>query len=486
MIPRYELSINPEFAEDGEELGIFQIANTENPAIMLKGVAFNAHKKSVYFADDLKYRIAAPVLTPMDVYRKDEKTGEEYYAVVTTEYIEQVFVDFMAKRTGGVVFNDEHDESKEVPAYILETWLVENPETDKSKTVYGLDVPQGSWFAVQQFTDKQVYKQFVKEGKTGFSIHGHSAMLLMSGLKFEETYNDYPESASNNAQKVLDWRDEHGDEVKGMTRVGWTRANQLAKGEKISRDTIARMASFKRHEKNAEVSKENESTPWKDAGRVAWLGWGGASGINWAIKKLESINNTTMANEKKEVEMNADGKPSAYLELPVGTHEIAGSIYTVEEVVENEGTENEYRCNKIVSIVPVEGGEATEMGEDKKEEETEMSNNVEMNEDKEDKDEETEDTEMAKEEETEMAEHEDEKKKEETEMQEEGEEIAYYSKEEVDAKFAELYDMIAELKTSGEAEEAEEEASVQMSEQPKGRIQSISEKLNKFRAVGTK
>ena len=379
MIPRYELSINPEFAEDGEELGIFQIANTENPAIMLKGVAFNAHKKSVYFADDLKYRIAAPVLTPMDVYRKDEKTGEEYYAVVTTEYIEQVFVDFMAKRTGGVVFNDEHDESKEVPAYILETWLVENPETDKSKTVYGLDVPQGSWFAVQQFTDKQVYKQFVKEGKTGFSIHGHSAMLLMS-----------------------------------------------------------------------------------------------------------AINKTEMANEKKEVEMNADGKPSAYLELPVGTHEIAGSIYTVEEVVENEGTENEYRCNKIVSIVPVEGGETTEMGEDKKEEETEMSNDVEMNEDKKDKDEETEETEMAKEEETEMAEHEDEEKKEETEMQEEGEEIAYYSKEEVDAKFAELYDMIAELKTSGEAEEAEEEASVQMSEQPKGRVQTISEKLNKFRAVGTK
>lgn len=384
MLPRYELSINPEFAEDGEELGIFQIANTENPAIMLKGVAFNAHKKSVYFADDLKYRIAAPVLTPMDVYRKDEKTGEEYYAVVTTEYIEQVFVDFMLKRTGGVVFNDEHDESKEVPAYILETWLVENPETDKSKTVYGLEVKKGTWFAVQQFTDKQVYKQFVKEGKTGFSIHGHSAMLLMS-----------------------------------------------------------------------------------------------------------AINKTEMANEKKEVEMNADGKPSAYLELPVGTHEIAGSIYTVEEVVENEGTENEYRCNKIVSIVPVEGGETTEMGEDKKEEETEMSNDVEMNEDKEDKDEETEETEMAKEEETEMAEHEDEKedeekKKEETEMMEEGEEIAYYSKEEVDAKFAELYDMIAELKTSGEAEEAEEEASVQMSEQPKGRIQSISEKLNKFRAVGTK
>jgi hypothetical protein len=104
-----------------------------------------------------------------------------------------------------------------------------------------------------------------------------------------ETYNDYPESAKNNAKKVLKWRDEHGSEVKGMTRVGWTRANQLAKGKNISRETIARMSAFQRHKKNSAVSPENKSTPWKDKGYVAWLGWGGTSGINWASKKLKSI-----------------------------------------------------------------------------------------------------------------------------------------------------------------------------------------------------
>ncbi len=104
-----------------------------------------------------------------------------------------------------------------------------------------------------------------------------------------ETYNDYPESAKNNAKKVLKWRDEHGSEVKGMTQVGWTRANQLAKGKNISRETIARMSAFQRHKKNSAVSPENKSTPWKDNGYVAWLGWGGTSGINWASKMLKSI-----------------------------------------------------------------------------------------------------------------------------------------------------------------------------------------------------
>lgn len=112
------------------------------------------------------------------------------------------------------------------------------------------------------------------------------------------SYNDYPESAKNNACKALRWRDEHGDEVKGMTQVGWTRANQLCKGENISEETIARMSGFQRHRRNAEVPSELESTPWKDAGYVAWLGWGGTSGVEWAQRKLESIRKTKMSKEK--------------------------------------------------------------------------------------------------------------------------------------------------------------------------------------------
>jgi hypothetical protein len=134
--------------------------------------------------------------------------------------------------------------------------------------------------------------------------HDKSEAIAICYKSFEgnmvnlETYNDYPESAKNNAKKVLKWRDakkvlkwreKYGNEVKGMTRVGWVRANQLAKGENISRETIARMSAFQRHKKNAEVSPEYKSTPWKDNGYVAWLGWGGTSGINWASKKLKSI-----------------------------------------------------------------------------------------------------------------------------------------------------------------------------------------------------
>lgn len=106
-----------------------------------------------------------------------------------------------------------------------------------------------------------------------------------------KTYNDYPVSATNNAKKALAWKEKYGDEVKGGTIVGWTRARQLANREGLSYETIARMAAFARHRSNSAVDPKYRTEPWKDRGYVAWLIWGGTSGVNWAIKKAESIRN---------------------------------------------------------------------------------------------------------------------------------------------------------------------------------------------------
>ena len=96
-----------------------------------------------------------------------------------------------------------------------------------------------------------------------------------------KSYTDYPESATNNAKKAIKYKEENGSDC--GTRVGWTRARQLADRKPISRDTIARMASFKRHQQNKDV-------PYSEGcGGLMWDAWGGASGINWAINKLKQI-----------------------------------------------------------------------------------------------------------------------------------------------------------------------------------------------------
>lgn len=176
-IAEYILSFDDEFAEDGEYLGVMEIANTANPAIQIKGVAFSSNKK-LLFKDDKKHRIAAPVLMPSRIFRRDPETKEEYYLTITEEAVNKAFQKFQRDRAGEVVFNYEHDESKKVPSYMLETWMVEDPKTDKSLSVYGIEVPKGTWFGVQQFTDVDTYNEFVKDDITGFSIHGEGAMRL--------------------------------------------------------------------------------------------------------------------------------------------------------------------------------------------------------------------------------------------------------------------------------------------------------------------
>jgi hypothetical protein len=158
-----------------------------------------------------------------------------------------------------------------------------------------------------KYGDKVLYMPCEKHPEDlGYDVGGITPYVdeLPTGKTYDtfETYNDYPESASNNACKVLKWREEHGDEVKGMTQVGWTRANQLCKKENISEETIARMSAFQRHRQNAEVSAENKSTPWKDAGYVAWLGWGGTTGIEWASRKLESIRRQKMSKQSFQID----------------------------------------------------------------------------------------------------------------------------------------------------------------------------------------
>ena len=96
-----------------------------------------------------------------------------------------------------------------------------------------------------------------------------------------ESYTDYPQSASNNAKRAIEYKEENGSDC--GTRVGWTRARQLADKKPISRETISRMASFKRHQQNKDV-------PYSEGcGGLMWDAWGGSSGINWAINKLKQI-----------------------------------------------------------------------------------------------------------------------------------------------------------------------------------------------------
>ena len=178
---------------------------------------------------------------------------------------------FISRCIENDVMNDEFPNLTQRVAVCVSQW--DNKDKEKKEKEYKDDVrknpdcPDG-WEHLMpngEYMCGKTHKE--KKKKTGYS---------------NETYNDYPQSATNNAKRALKWVDKNGWGSCGE-QTGKNRANQLANREPISRDTIARMASFKRHQQHKDV-------PYNEGcGGLMWDAWGGTSGIEWAIKKLDQI-----------------------------------------------------------------------------------------------------------------------------------------------------------------------------------------------------
>ena len=179
--PVYKITIDEAYS-DGEDLGVDMIAFTSKPAIKVKGMAFNSHVAPMSFSDSVKMRIVAPAMIPMNIYRMDEDTEEEYDVQFSADVIEQIHAKFMLNLSNKNIFNLEHDQNKIVPAYILEAWIVDNPETDKAFTTYGIEVPKGTLMLTSQVTDKDYYDKLVESGQVGYSIEGFLGMKLSQHL----------------------------------------------------------------------------------------------------------------------------------------------------------------------------------------------------------------------------------------------------------------------------------------------------------------
>jgi len=175
-LPTYKITIDEAYNEGDQPLGVDAIAFTANPAVLVKGVAFKSQAKS-HFADEKKYRITAPAMIPMDIYRNDTEMGEYYVQFSETE-IDTIFKEFMLNLNNQNLFNLEHEGDKLVPAYILEAWLVDNPEADKAMSTFGISVPKGTLMMTAQITDTDYYNKLVEAGQVGFSIEGFLGLKL--------------------------------------------------------------------------------------------------------------------------------------------------------------------------------------------------------------------------------------------------------------------------------------------------------------------
>ena len=311
-----------ELVVDADEDGVFANSFVEEPAIERDFVFFNKHKEVTFQAIDTEKRlVAGPLLIPnKKIIRMDEQMGM-YNVFFKPETIETIARKFMKNKYNGEV-TVEHDK-KVNGVYLTESWIIEQSSKDKSN-LFGYTLPKGTWFGIYKVDNDKVWEE-VKAGKyKGFSIEGifeHKASTMKSSQLFSkdidelneneadvilsmiknlvkkdlrykkkerilmESFSDYPDDVKNNAKNVLEFVDRNGWGSCG-TPVGKQRANQLAKGEPISLDTIKRMYSYlSRHEKDLQ-----SSTTYNDGcGKLMYDSWGGKSALSWSRNKLREL-----------------------------------------------------------------------------------------------------------------------------------------------------------------------------------------------------
>lgn len=287
------------FISDEDNSGIEAISLVEFPAIEENFVALSKHKIELKTMDEEKRLVVGLALVPdKKIYRNNG--GFEYNITFSKDTVRKASEKYLKSLK---IHNATIEHEMEVDGvYLTESWIVEDVDKDKT-ALYDLDAPEGAWAVSMRIENDEVWED-VKAGKyLGFSIEGIfnenqgwdeedlSVMKKINELLDElesseelKSYSDYPEGARNNAKRALKWVEENGWGSCG-TDVGKQRANQLANGEAITRDTIARMASFKRHQQHKDV-------PYSEGcGGLMWDAWGGSAGVNWAISKLKEIDN---------------------------------------------------------------------------------------------------------------------------------------------------------------------------------------------------
>mgnify|MGYP003121923801 CR=1 FL=1 len=277
--------------EEAEVYGIDAISLVDKPAIELDFVALSEQRVAFAQVDADKRIVMGPALVPdKPIYRRGAE-GEfyVYFSKSTVRRASELYM--MHGNQSSHTLEHEHTITG---LTLVESWVVEDKDKDKS-AVYNLDVPVGTWMVAIKVDNEAIWQEWVKEGRVkGFSIEGYfvdkmevqqreERMLAELAKAIEmESFADYPTSVRNNAKRGIELNEKVNN--KCATQVGKVRAQQLAKGEGVSLETVKRMYSYL-----SRAEEDYDPSDTKACGTISYLLWGGKSALGWSRNKLREL-----------------------------------------------------------------------------------------------------------------------------------------------------------------------------------------------------
>jgi hypothetical protein len=117
--------------------------------------------------------LVGPAMVPGKLIPRKDENGDTYFVYFTKDTIKKIAYKAMKDKVIDRV-NIEHEAGKFVDdVYLIESWIVVNPETDKSRE-YGLNPTEGTWMVMYKVDNLDVWQGYVVPGLIrGFSIEGY-------------------------------------------------------------------------------------------------------------------------------------------------------------------------------------------------------------------------------------------------------------------------------------------------------------------------
>ena len=152
----------------------------ENPAMEAEFLAF-AEQIQLKLSEEKMVVSGAALIPNKKIYRIDDK-GNEYFVVFSEETISKIVQRYFTQNKQ-INFNLEHNKDNGVKGVIIESWIVEDTEMDKSVAMGFKNVSKGTWMISVKLTDQLFWNEYIKKGKvSGFSVEGMFAQDLVEAL----------------------------------------------------------------------------------------------------------------------------------------------------------------------------------------------------------------------------------------------------------------------------------------------------------------
>ena len=149
-----------------DKKGVFRVSIVKNPAVGEGDLVLMS-------AQEIKGVFYSPVMIPeVKIQRIDPSTGEKYLVYYDAETVEQLANNYF-KQNGNANTNIEHQDSDTEGVYPVESWIVVDPETDKSKAL-GMPIQkQGTWIMGYKCDSEEILRKVQNQLLQGLSIEGH-------------------------------------------------------------------------------------------------------------------------------------------------------------------------------------------------------------------------------------------------------------------------------------------------------------------------